>query len=252
MAYKDPYTAYDKRASRRQRTLGELAGMADNVVSAIVEDRQRNKRKQYRWTDLQGHDRTEMLRQVRDCAMAAMTSQEIADHFGVKVATLNDWVMKDPEFAIAMRLPKALADERVEKALYHRAVGYSFHSEEVKIHDDGRVTRTPVVKHIPPDVGAATFWLKNRRGDVWKDRHDVTVDGNVNLDIEDKANDPRALAMAVLDTLQAAIYQKIDDTVIEHQPAVAVKRITDYTETELQAMSAEELDALYDAAGREE
>lgn len=240
--------AYKKRSSKRRRTLGPdaLKHVAGNVIDEMMHDRQRKGRKQYRYADLQGSDRIEMLRAVRDCAMAAMTNFEIASYFGVTHDTLYQWVMKDPEFAIAMRLPKELADERVEKALYHRAVGYSFRAEEIKITDDGRVHRVEVVKHIPPDVSAATAWLYSRKGTVWKNRQDINVDGTIALDIDDKGQDPRLLAMAVLDVLQEAIYKKLPVT-IDGEPAVASDSASGYTDADISNMTPEEINALFEA-----
>ena len=33
-----------------------------------------------------------------------------------------------------------------------------------------RQETTVITKHIPPDTGAAAFWLKNRRPDKWRDK----------------------------------------------------------------------------------
>ena len=30
-------------------------------------------------------------------------------------------------------------------------------------------------EHVPPDVTACIFWLKNRRPDLWRDRHDLAA-----------------------------------------------------------------------------
>ena len=42
-----------------------------------------------------------------------------------------------------------------------RTVGYSFNSEKIFCNKEGVVTRVPYVEHVPPDVTAAIFWLKN-------------------------------------------------------------------------------------------
>ena len=34
---------------------------------------------------------------------------------------------------------------------------------------EGEVVRAPFVEHVPPDVTAQIFWLKNRRPDKWRD-----------------------------------------------------------------------------------
>ena len=56
----------------------------------------------------------------------------------------------------------------VERSLYSRAVGYSFNSEKI-CNKDGEVTRVPIVEHVPPDVTAQIFWLKNRKPTEWRD-----------------------------------------------------------------------------------
>lgn len=33
----------------------------------------------------------------------------------------------------------------------------------------------PYVEHVPPDVTACIFWLKNRRPQEWRDQRDLTV-----------------------------------------------------------------------------
>lgn len=243
---KTPNAAYKKRRSKRTRTLGPdaLKG-ATTVVDNIAIDRERVGRKQYRWSDLKGSDRIEMLRMVRDCAMAAMTEFEMASYFGVSTFTLNEWCMKDPEFAIAMRLPKQLADERVEKALYHSALGYRFQSEEIKILDDGTVHRAPIVKQLPPNVTAASFWLKNRQG--WKDKVDADINLNGTVEITDKSEDPRQLAMAVLDVLQQAIYDKLPVIIDDDQVGVVKAATPDYSSADLEQMSEAEIAALFEA-----
>jgi hypothetical protein len=37
------------------------------------------------------------------------------------------------------------------------------------------------VEHIPPDVIACIFWLKNRRPELWRDKHDVEHSGEVGI-----------------------------------------------------------------------
>ena len=64
------------------------------------------------------------------------------------------------------------ADTRVEQSLYQRAVGYSFKSEKI-FYKDGEVTRVPIVEHVPPDVTAQIFWLKNRDPARWRDAWQV-------------------------------------------------------------------------------
>lgn len=106
------------------------------------------------------------------CALGA-TDIEIADFFSVSVATISNWKNDHKDFLEALKSGKAQSDERVERSLYHKAIGYSFDSEEIFQHR-GRIIRAAVRKHIPPDTTAMIFWLKNRRKDQWRDRHEHT------------------------------------------------------------------------------
>lgn len=101
------------------------------------------------------------------------TDLEVADHLGVNAATLYRWKGKYPEFCEALKAGKAAADDRVERSLYNRAVGYTFDSEKV-FQYQGQIVRAQTVEHVPPDTTAAIFWLKNRRREEWRDRHELT------------------------------------------------------------------------------
>lgn len=37
---------------------------------------------------------------------------------------------------------------------------------------DGDVVREQIIEHVPPDVTACIFWLKNRRSSEWRDKTD--------------------------------------------------------------------------------
>jgi hypothetical protein len=47
-------------------------------------------------------------------------------------------------------------------SLYNRANGYSYDAEKIFCDKNGKVTRVPHREHVPPDVTACIFWLKNR------------------------------------------------------------------------------------------
>lgn len=237
--------SWRRARGRFKRSRGPLKPEAyESVPAAVLEPKQSGRK--YRYADLQGIERIDMLRQVRDCAMAAMTHFEIAQQFGVAERTLTEWMMRDPEFAIALRLPKELADERVEKALYQRAVGYQFKAEEIKITDSGQVHRVEVIKQVPPDVGAAIFWLKNRKPHVWREKIDVAATVAGQIDVNHKADDPRALAMAVMDTIQEALYARLPPTI--EGETVAKKQLSEYTDEELDALSPAEIEQLFSEA----
>lgn len=68
----------------------------------------------------------------------------------------------------------------VAESLYKRALGYS-HPDVHISNFQGMITVTDIVKHYPPDTGAAFIWLKNRQPHKWKDKVEVKEDINLNI-----------------------------------------------------------------------
>ena len=64
------------------------------------------------------------------CANGA-TDMELADEFGVSVTTIYNWRAKHPEFLTAVKTPKGIADDRVERSLFERATGYSHNAVKI-------------------------------------------------------------------------------------------------------------------------
>jgi hypothetical protein len=131
---------------------------------------------------------------VKLCRLGA-TDVELAEFFGVSTKTLYEWKRDNEDFAKAVTVGKDHSDNRVERSLYNKALGYDVYEEQaVKVKDpDGseRVEIVQVKKHIPPDTTSAIFWLKNRRRKDWSDRKDIVIDGN--LRVEHKTLDPALL-----------------------------------------------------------
>lgn len=118
----------------------------------------------------------EYVQQAKKLCELGATDVEIADFFDVATSTVYLWKNKQQDFSEALKAGKAAADERVERSLYHRAVGYTFESEKV-FQFQGMIVRTPTREHVPPDTTAMIFWLKNRRPEQWRDKteHETTV-----------------------------------------------------------------------------
>lgn len=111
------------------------------------------------------------------CALGA-TDAEMADFFDVSVRTLNTWKIEYPEFLQSIKDAKEAADNRVERSLYQRAVGFSH--DAVKIFMPANAVApvyAPYREQFPPDTAAAIFWLKNRRRDQWRDKQDHELTG---------------------------------------------------------------------------
>lgn len=114
--------------------------------------------------------------QAQRACEAGFTDQELADLLGVSVQTINRWKHEHKEFALALKVGKEPANERVARSLFARATGYEHDEVDIKVVA-GEIVQTPIRKYYPPDTTAAIFWLKNRRPDEWRDKtvQEVTV-----------------------------------------------------------------------------
>jgi hypothetical protein len=107
-------------------------------------------------------------------AAAGMTLAQLAIVFNVSTTTVAAW-KRDPRYAKYLQEGKDVADEAVVRSLWERANGYSWDDTAVTSYQ-GNVEKTPIVKHMAPDVLACIFWLKNRRPNEWKDRKEVSTE----------------------------------------------------------------------------
>lgn len=111
--------------------------------------------------------------QARKLCQLGATDVEIADFFEVNVRTIYRWKADHDDFCQALKAGKEVADERVERSLYMKAVGYTF--DAVKIFPGTSETGpvyAPYREHVAPSDTAAIFWLKNRRSAEWRDKQD--------------------------------------------------------------------------------
>jgi hypothetical protein len=114
--------------------------------------------------------RPEYVKQAEKLCKMGATDLDLAGFFEVDVTTIWRWATKHPEFRNAQKSGKEAADDRVERSLYQRAVGYSH--DAVKIFMPAGAfapVHAPYVEHVAPDTTAAIFWLKNRRREEWRD-----------------------------------------------------------------------------------
>jgi hypothetical protein len=102
------------------------------------------------------------------CLLGA-TAEELAGFFGVTRGTINNWIAKIPEFATALREGRDLADARVARCLFARAVGYSHKVDRTVLHRGEERTISNVVRY-PPDTQACIFWLRNRQRRFWSEK----------------------------------------------------------------------------------
>ena len=100
------------------------------------------------------------------------TDKDLAEFFKVSESTINLWKEEHPEFSESLKQGKEYADSLVVKSLYKRATGYEF--EDIQFASfQGEIFSEKYTKHIPPDITAIIFWLKNRRPEEWRDKQEI-------------------------------------------------------------------------------
>ncbi len=123
--------------------------------------------------------RPEYVEQAEKLCKLGATDVEMADFFGVSINTIGNWAVRHPQFLGVLKLGKEAFDDRMERSLAHRGLGYTY--DAVKIFPPKREGGKPVVvpyrEHLPPDTAAAFIWLKNRRRAEWRDRQEHELTG---------------------------------------------------------------------------
>lgn len=115
------------------------------------------------------------------CEMGA-TDQELADFFTVDVRTIYNWKHTEPAFFQALRIGKDACDDRVERSLYQRAIGYEQDAVKIFMPAGAEVpVYAPYRERIAADIGAAKLWLTNRRGDIWREKTETDVNLKTDL-----------------------------------------------------------------------
>lgn len=127
----------------------------------------------------------EGLLQIGGWAKSGLTDEQIAHNMGIRRKTLYEWKKKYSDISNALKVNKEVADIQVENALFKKALGFKAVDiiyERVKNLDTGEYELVPAKKterDVPPDTTAQIFWLKNRKPDVWSDRKDLNLKGEV-------------------------------------------------------------------------
>lgn len=128
-------------------------------------------------------------------ARDGLTNEQIAKNMGINPSTLYDYMNKFIEISNALKKGKEVVDIEVENALLKRALGYTITLCEQKVDKDGCVHDLKKDVHVPGDITAQIFWLKNRKPKNWKDKQNSeNTSDDVNnriIKISDLLNNPQ-------------------------------------------------------------
>ncbi|MBL6653979.1 MAG: hypothetical protein ISP49_20455 [Reyranella sp.] len=113
-----------------------------------------------------------LCEQAHNYCLLGATNDELAEFFGVSPRTIDRWIADQPDFGDAVRRGRIVADSRVARGLYERAVGYD-RTVERSVVIGGELKPVTSTIHYPPNVQACIFWLRNRRRRAWRDIADA-------------------------------------------------------------------------------
>lgn len=121
------------------------------------------------------------LTKLQGWARDGLTDDQIAHNIGIARNTLYEWRKRFPDIDDALKRGKVVVDIMVENALLKRALGYEYEEVVTEIREEPREGKKPLqIKYIKkitkkalPDTTAQIFWLKNRRPDRWRDKHEI-------------------------------------------------------------------------------
>ena len=122
------------------------------------------------------------------------TMADLAAFLGISTSTLYKLKDDHADVAEAIKTARARADAHIESALFKRAMGYDYQeltgTKEADENGDLQIEHARfVTKHVPGDVTAQIFWLKNRRPDEWNDRRTLAIEDGADEIVTEQERD---------------------------------------------------------------
>ena len=116
------------------------------------------------------------LQMIKNWCRDGAIESEICKRLGLSVSVFNKYKGTHPGLVEALKTGKEEIDYMVENSLVKRALGYNYKEDHKTTNPDGTIMIKQIIKQIAPDVTAQIFWLKNRRPDTWRDKHDIIIE----------------------------------------------------------------------------
>lgn len=146
----------------------------------------------------------DMAEFAKDLCLLGATDQDLAKHFEVTLATINNWKRKHLSFRLAIKAGKFVADSQVAASLFQRAKGWSCEETDIRVIDK-KVVLTKFTKHYPPDTTAAIYILNNRQKELWRSHQVFEHAGKIATDqlTDEQLEARRKSLLADLDKMSA-------------------------------------------------
>lgn len=122
--------------------------------------------------------------QVYKLCLLGAKDTEIADFFEVNEDTIYEWKKVHPSFSESIANGKTKADMEVANSLYKTAndrvvvkqvpikTKNVFWKDGKKIEEE-KVEIVEIEEIIPADFRSQSFWLRNRKSDVWREKSEI-------------------------------------------------------------------------------
>ncbi len=109
----------------------------------------------------------EHCRQAKHACRLGATDLDLAGILNVGVEIIRRWQVTCEDFSHACKVGGDMADARVERGLYQRAVGGTRKGWREQATKDGEVVLLNWEEEVQPDAAAASRWLEARKRKDW-------------------------------------------------------------------------------------
>lgn len=120
---------------------------------------------------------------LKGWARDGLTDEQIAHNMNISCSTFYKYKNEYSEITESLKKGKEVVDYEVESSLLKKAFGYNakvlkhikvkkadYNDEGYKVNEREEIVEVYDEVHIPADVTAQIFWLKNRKPDKWREK----------------------------------------------------------------------------------